>query len=128
MKSKNFLLIFIIIICLPFLLSSCSNQKRIKPDTPVNTAIIVTENFLKVGNYQNFNELFTDGRKSSVSVEQFNELKKLTTAGMNLKHYELLTFTNGKMILIKLTPERVDGEYKIEDVIEVPDEMKSLFK
>jgi hypothetical protein len=125
-KNKNILIIFIIIY-LPLLLISCSDQKPLKSDTPVNTAIIM-ESFLKEGNYIKFNELFTDGRKNAVSEEQFNELKKLTTAGTDLKHYELLTFTNGKMILVELTQERTDGEYKIEDVKEVPDEMKSLLK
>ena len=61
-------------------------------------------------------------------ISWFNELKKLTTAGTELKHYELLTFTNGKMILIELTQERANGEYRIEDVKEVPDEIKSLLK
>jgi len=32
------------------------------------------------------------------------------------------------MILITLTQERIDGEYKIEDVKEVPAEMRSLFE
>lgn len=31
------------------------------------------------------------------------------------------------MLLINLTPENENGEYKIQDVIEVPDNMKSLF-
>ncbi len=126
MKNKNILTVFIIIY-LPLLLISCSDQKPLQSDTPVNTAIIM-ESFLKEGNYKNFSELFIDGRKNAVSEEQFNELKKLTTAGTELKHYELLTFTNGKMILIELTQERANGEYRIEDVKEVPDEMKSLLK
>ena len=126
MKNKNILTVFIIIY-LPLLLISCSDQKPLKSDTPVNTAIIM-ESFLKEGNYKNFSELFIDGRKNAVSEEQFNELKKLTTAGTELKHYELLTFTNGKMILIELTQERANGEYRIEDVKEVPDEIKSLLK
>lgn len=125
-KNKNILTVFIIIY-LPLLLISCSDQKPLQSDTPVNTAIIM-ESFLKEGNYKNFSELFIDGRKNAVSEEQFNELKKLTTAGTELKHYELLTFTNGKMILIELTQERANGEYRIEDVKEVPDEMKSLLK
>ncbi len=125
-KNKNILTVFIIIY-LPLLLISCSDQKPLKSDTPVNTAIIM-ESFLKEGNYKNFSELFIDGRKNAVSEEQFNELKKLTTAGTELKHYELLTFTNGKMILIELTQERANGEYRIEDVKEVPDEIKSLLK
>ncbi len=127
MKNKYFLLTLIIIICFPFIFTSCSNQKRLKPDTPVNTAIVM-KNLLNAGNYESFNKLFTDGRKNAISVEQFNELKKLTSAGTDFKHYELLTFSNGKMVLVMLTQDKIDGEYKIQDVKEVPDEMKSLFK
>lgn len=127
MKNKYFLLSLIIITCLPILFISCSNQKTLKAVTPVNTAIIM-KNFLDAGNYEDFNKLFSNGRKDTVPVEQFNELKKLTAAGTDFKHFELLTFSNGKMILITLTQERIDDEYKIEDVKEIPDEMKSLFK
>lgn len=127
MKNKYFLSTFFILICFPFICTSCSNQKPLKPDTPINTAIVM-EGSLKAGNYESFNELFADGRKNTVSAGQFNELKKLTTDGTDFKHYELLTFSNGKMILITLTQNKIDSKYKIEDVKEVSDEMKALFK
>ena len=127
MKNKSILPAFIMIICLSFIFSSCSNQKPLKPDTPINTGI-VTENFIKAGNYEEFKKLFSDTTKNVVSQEQFNELKKLTTDGTNFKHYELLTFSNGKMMLITLTQDKIDGEYKIQDVKEVPEEMRALFK
>lgn len=125
MRRKYFLLTSSIIICLSILFVSCSNQKPLKPDTPVNTAILM-KNFLDAENYERFNNLFTDGRKNSISLEQFNEFKKLTTAGTDFKHYELLTFSNGKMILIMLTQDKINGEYKIQDVKEVTDDLKSL--
>lgn len=117
----------IIEVCLCFMFTSCSNQKIVRPDTPVNAGIVM-ESFLKAGNYEDFNELFTDGRKNSVSIKQFNELRKLTTAGTGYELYELHTFSNGKMILIRLTPDKINGEYKIEDVKEVPKEIKSLLQ
>lgn len=109
------------------MLTSCSDQKIVKPDTPVNTGIVM-ESFLKAGNYEDFNELFTDERKNSVSIKQFNELRKLTTAGTGYELYELLTFSNEKMILIRLVPDKINGEYKIEDVKEVSKEIKSLLQ
>lgn len=54
-------------------------------------------------------------------------MKKFTTPGADYKNYGLITFSNGKMLLIYFTPEKTDGEYKIQDVIEVPDNMKTLF-
>jgi len=57
----------------------------------------------------------------------FNEIKNLTTAGSSYANYVLVTFENGEMLLVRLSPEKVNGEYKIEDVIIVPDEMKEMF-
>lgn len=54
-------------------------------------------------------------------------LKDITTAGSNHSLYDIITFENGEMILIKISPIEVNGEYKVEKVIEVPDEFKSLF-
>ena len=76
MKNKHFLLSFIIIICFSFLITSCSNKKALKPDTPTNTAMVM-ESFLKAGDYESFNKLFTDDKKNAISLEQFNDLKKL---------------------------------------------------
>lgn len=127
MRRKYFLLTSSIIICLSILFVSCSNKKPLKPDTPANTAFVM-KNFLDAGDYEKFNNLFTDVRKNSISLEQFNELKKLTTVGTDYKHYELLTFSNGKMILIMLTQDKINGEYKIQNVKEVTDDLKSLLK
>lgn len=50
------------------------------------------------------------------------------TAGTQYTHYELLTFENDEMLLVRLTPEKVNGEYKIEDVVIVTSKMKEIFK
>ena len=70
MKNKSVLLTLLIIICSFFIITSCSNQKPVKSDTPTNIAIVLNS-FLRGGNYENFNKLFTESRKNSVSVEQF---------------------------------------------------------
>lgn len=78
--------------------------------------------------YEGLNKLFSDGRKDTLSRKEFVKMQGLTTAGTDFITYELLTFTNGEMFLVRLTPEKVNGEYKIEDVIIVPDNMKEIFK
>lgn len=85
---------------------------------------------LKIDNndYKGFNNLFSKGRKHSVSIEEFNKMNKLTTARTMYTNYEILTFTKGEMLLVRLTPVKVDGEYKMEDVIIVPEDMKSIFQ
>lgn len=127
MKNKRFLLMVILMILLSLSLISCSKSEPLKADTPVNTAIVM-EGYLKAGNYEGFNKLFTEGRKNTISIDQFNELKKTATNGTDLKHYELLTFSNGEMVLLTLTQEKVDGEYKIQDVKNIPEGMKEVFQ
>lgn len=103
----------------------CSN-KTVKPDNPENTAWLMK---LAIDNddYASFNSLIADGRKGSISEGDFKELKDITTAGASYSRYELVTFENGEMLLVKLrmTPPKEDIE--IEEVIVVPDDMKELF-
>ena len=40
-------------------------------------------------------------------------LKDITTAGSNHSLYDIITFENGEMILIKISPIEVNGEYKV---------------
>ncbi|THE13577.1 hypothetical protein E1I69_06585 [Bacillus timonensis] len=81
-------------------------------------------------NYRSFSSLFAEERKGSISESEFKELQELTTAGSSYERYELVTFDNGEMLLVKLriTPPNEESELKIEDVIIVPDDMKVLFK
>ena len=41
--------------------------------------------------------------------------------------YETITFDDGEMLLVRITPDKIDGEYKIEDVTIVPEEMRDFF-
>jgi hypothetical protein len=104
----------------------CSN-KILKPDSPDNTAWLM-KIALDSNNYESFNSLFSEGKKGSISKSEFKELQYIPTAVTDFKRYELLTFENGQMLLVKLTPPDNNKEIKIEDVIVVPDEMKELFK
>lgn len=123
MKTKSTLLIGILMICVVF--TSC--QKTMKPDTPQNTAWLMKLT-IDNGDYERFNNLFGEGRKSIISRDSFGDMKNITTAVTEYIHYELLTFENGEMMLVRLAPEKVNGEYKIENVIIVPNDMKEIFK
>lgn len=113
------------VIMLSIFLSSC--EDTVKPDTEQNATwlmkLAIDEN-----DYERFNELFSEGRKNAVLEESFDAMGELSTAGASYKNYELITFENGEMLLVRLTPMTIDGEYKIEDVMIVPDEMKSFFE
>ncbi|GEN56971.1 hypothetical protein GCM10012290_16540 [Halolactibacillus alkaliphilus] len=62
-------------------------------------------------------------------METFESFGELSTSGENFKNYELLTFDNGEMLLIKFKPQLDnEEELKIVNVIRIPDDMKELFK
>ena len=127
MSRKSIILILIISLCFTFILTSCSKQKILKANSPDNASWLM-KSAIDDGDYNRFKELFTEKRSNSIPIQQFNNMKKITTSESSNKHYELITFTNGKMLLVLLTPEKVKGLYKIEDVREVPDDMKTLFQ
>ena len=99
--------------------------KSYKKDTPANTTLLL-DKAIKDNNYERFNELFTDSRKNVVSKEILNEFNSLSTSGTDYNLYEVLTYTNGEMFLVNLVP--IDGEYQIQDIVKVPEEMKKIFQ
>ena len=123
MKAKSMLLITILMIC--FIFTSC--EKTVKPDTPQNAGWLM-KLAIDYDDYEEFNNLFSQGAKGTISKESFNEMQNITTAKTEYTHYQLLTFENGEMLLVRLTPEKVNGEYKIEDITIVPNEMNEIFK
>jgi hypothetical protein len=110
-----------------FVLPGCF-EKQVRPDTPVNTANMA-KLAIDSGNYQSFNDLFSEGRKDYISKEKFNQLKGLSSASATYTNYQLVTFQNGKMVLIRLTQERdPGGNYRIEDMKIVPEGLADIFK
>jgi hypothetical protein len=81
------------------------------------------------GDYNTFKSLFTEGKNNAVSEDEFTKLRALSTKGAGYQNYELVSFDNGKMLLICLTPQKDNnGLYQIQDVKIVPDEFKKYFK
>lgn len=113
------------IIVLSLFLSSC--EDTVKADTPYNAAWLV-KLAIDENDYERFNEQFSESRKNTVSNESLDAMSALSTAGASYTNYELVTFENGEMLLVRLTPILIDGEYKIEDIIIVPDELKDFFE
>lgn len=109
-----------------FFLSGCSVQK-LHTDTPVSTAIEL-QNFIKAGNYEAFNDLFTEERQNVISKDQFVEMEDIITDSAAYSHYELIKFTNGEMLLVLMTQEKENGKYKVEDVFPVSEDMKKIFE
>ncbi|VYU57969.1 hypothetical protein [Clostridium tertium] len=123
---KKFTLLLFSIIILSLSLVSCSKDKTKQANTPTKTALLVKQS-IDNKNYEAFKNLFSDGLENSISKEDFEKLQNLTTAGSDYKLYSVITFENGEIFLIKLTSTPIDDDYKIEEVMQVPDEFKTLF-
>lgn len=117
-----------LVLFLSIILVACSNDNDAwKPNSPQNTTSLMRM-YAQLDNYEKFESLFLNGADDAeMKEEAFNQLKNATgIAGIN--SFTLLTFDNGEMVLIHLTPPNKDGEVLIQNVIKVPEEMRALFK
>jgi len=80
---------------------------------------------IRVNNYELAKNLMAEGRKDQISDEFFSKVNKLLSAGTTYKTYQLLEFENSEMVLLNLSP---DNKYEIQEVVIVPEELKSIFK
>ncbi|MBS5939887.1 hypothetical protein [Clostridium sp.] len=122
---RKYLFIFTLIINSLFLIS-CNEDNVLKPDSPTNTSILI-KNYIDADNYEEFKGLLSEDLDNSISKEEFNKFKDIVTAESNHNLYDIITFENGEMLLIKLTSTPVNDEYKVEEVIQVPAELKTFF-
>lgn len=114
----------IIFLGLALSLSSCSGDNQIDP---VGTTMQMSE-AIRQDNYEEFKSLFFEPRRSHASQELFQQIKEIkgSSSATDFKSYTLLSFENGEMVLVNLTPNR-KGKKEIQDVIFVPDDVKNLF-
>lgn len=125
MKRKILLLIISTLIISLFV--ACESDPGTKADTPLNTTMMVDE-ALHTNNYKEFNELFIQERKNVVSKNKFNEYTSLITQQSDVELYEVIKYRNDEMFLVNFAPAKIDGEYKIENVVRIPKEMRKLFE
>lgn len=122
MKDKS----IILIICLIIILSTTACQKSNNQDTPLNATLSMKVD-MSLQTYEQFTDEYMQGEESWISKEQFHEVKSMMTAQASHETYQLLKFTNGEMILVEFSQVLEDGEFKIQGIKIVPDEMKELF-
>lgn len=91
---------------------------------PIETAIKLKQS-ISLNSYEKFQSLFFEQRKSKATRELFNQLRELDDSKADYKSYSLVTLGNGQMILVNHAP---GGDYQIQDVIIVSDEMKPLLE
>jgi len=103
--------------------SACSNN-ILKADTPENTAWLLKQ-AIGIRDIELVDSYFTESRKGAISEKELVVLSSLVTAGSETRTYGFIQFDNEEMLLLDLV--KVKDSYKIQDVIRVPEEMKSLF-
>ena len=123
MRKKS----IISIIILTTILSIPACQKTAKRDTPMLASLAMKTN-MELLSYDEFINLNMQGNDTLISEEQFNEIKGIMTDKSSHETYHLLKFDNGEMILVELASQLEDGEFKIQGIKIIPDEMKEFFK
>jgi hypothetical protein len=91
---------------------------------PVDVGLLFKK-AVRVKNYELAKTLMAEGRKEQISDEDLKKVNELMSAGTTHKTYQLLEFDNSEMVLLNLSP---NDKYEIQDVVIVPEGLKSLFK
>lgn len=121
MKKKSVISI-IIIICI-LLITACQKTNN----TPLLSSMSMKASMEHL-DYKEFKNEYAQGEESWISEEQFVEVKSLLTSNSSHETYELVKFDNGEMILVEFATTPQNGEYKVQGIKVVPDEIKSFFE
>lgn len=127
MRKKKYIewvIIVVIIVGAMRFISLNRKQRYIKTDNYNNVVTAVCLS-LFADDYDAFLRLFMN--KDKASREEFNKLKNLRTDKSSSSQYAIIKYSNNEMLLIELTPQKINGEYKIQNIKVVPNEMKKLF-
>ncbi|MEA4825214.1 MAG: hypothetical protein VB130_01070 [Clostridium sp.] len=123
-KYIEWVIIVVIIVGAMYFISLNRKQRYIKTDNYNNVVTAVCLS-LFADDYDAFSRLFMN--KDKASREEFNKLKNLRTDKSSSSQYAIIKYSNNEMLLIELTPQKINGEYKIQNIKVVPNEMKKLF-
>lgn len=118
---------FILINLLFILLSGCNQDNKIF-DTPsnVSTQLVHLLNYTGVESSESYNEfleLFHNQSKENISLDMYDQLKSISSNGASLMTTELIRYQNGQVLLVNFYSEPVNGEYKIVDIIVIPEDV-----
>lgn len=121
MKIKNIIITVSVLlnVVLGFLFYNETTKKG-----PVDVGLTFKE-AVRVENYERAKTLMAEGRREHIPEETLKKINEAMSASTSFKTYELLEFDNGEMVLLNLTP---DAKYEIQDVVIVPEQLKTIFK
>lgn len=120
----------IFLLFLTIFLTGCSedNSKAWEPYSPLNTSSLMKQ-YAVQDNYAQFKSLVQEGYDEDSINEIYETVRSTVTNSAEINSFTLVTFDNGKTLLVHLTPvTSEEGEVLIQDVIEIPIEMASYIK
>lgn len=115
----------ILIVSFAIFLAGCSKEDHaaLEPSSPLHTTSLMKQYALQ-DNYKQFETLMMDEYDEESIAEIYETVRRTATNSADIKSFTLVTFDNGKTLLVHLTPlASEDGEVLIQDVIEIPTEM-----
>jgi hypothetical protein len=121
MSIKN--VVIILSVLLNVVLGFLFYNETVK-EGPVDVGVSFKE-AVRVEHYEVARTLMAEDRVEHISSKTLEKVNEIMSSGTNFKTYQLLEFDNGEMVLLNLTPNK---KYEIQDVVIVPDELKSIFK
>ncbi|KAA0546847.1 hypothetical protein FZW96_12685 [Bacillus sp. BGMRC 2118] len=116
-----------IIVCLSIILTGCENEekKAWEPYSPLNTTSLMKQYAIQ-NQYQQFKTLIQEGYNEEEIKQIYETVRKTSTNHAEINTFTLVTFDNGKMLLVHLSPSH-SGEVYIQDVVEIPQELSDTF-
>lgn len=126
-RKMVFTLLFLIFLIFLIFVVFGTFTKEVKPDTLHNVNWLMKLS-LDDNDYTEFNNLFIEGRRGKISLEEFEKMSDISTAGWEDRSYQLIKFSNGEMLLVYVSPSKLNGKYYIQDIKIVPDDLKDFFE
>ena len=119
----------VLLLLLTIFLTGCSeDDKAWEPYSPLNTSSLMNQAAIQ-DNYALFETLVLEGFDEESINEMYETVRSTATKSAEINSFTLVTFDNGKTLLVHLTPyASEEGEVLIQDVIEIPSEMASYIK
>ncbi|WP_417897689.1 hypothetical protein ABN702_15525 [Bacillus haimaensis] len=121
---------FVSLLLLMTFLSGCKDDTEVSnTDSPHRTAFMM--DFLaesSEGSSKEFEELFAEGNDQEFIQERFDLIKQIQTNGSSVTTMTLVTYENGKPLLVQLVYDTKTEEYLIHNVVEVPEDVAAFFE
>ncbi|WP_047983074.1 hypothetical protein [Ornithinibacillus californiensis] len=105
------------------LLSACEDDKAWEPYSPLNTSSLMAL-YAGQDNYEQFRTLIKEGYDEENMKRMYQIVKQAYSDNKTIDTFSIVSFENGKTVLVHLTPQvSEDEEFLIQDIIEIPPEM-----